>query len=476
MSDNRPRSEESEQAVLGIVLASPAHALPKLADLDEADFYTPECVAAWNAIRAVASKSGVDAVNPITVWERVKSDGEARRLSQGLGTLMGLAEKAPVAQQLDSHVKTLREKRILRLAIDFAVEINCRAERGEDSKAILDSLWEGAAKLQTMSTFDGTGPQRIGDVFSSVVDVIQRREEKGMRGDILTHIDAFDLRMGGLMRDRHYVIAAGPGVGKSALGDNICANISLIGKLPSLIFSHEMSRQERIERAIASYTKTPLDRVAMGKSCWPEIFKAGVAFQDAPIYIEDNPLTIEQVIATAHRWHAQHVADPRNPRPANPDDWPLAVILVDYLQIVEVSNSKGDSREREIAQVSRALKQLSRTLHIPVISISSLNRKGQEDDQIPKMTNLRGSGAIEYDADVILILTRESQDSDPDSRNRSGPGDAICVKNRCGRVGRIPLWWESEWTTWRDQDPERDFPRQEELPLEEPAPPLPYKD
>jgi replicative DNA helicase len=454
-----PHSLEAERALLGIVLVDAAGSLAKLAELDELDFFVPESRAIWNAIERVSEKEGAAGINPISVWENLKAENESPRVENGFNGLMAYATSAPIPQQLEYHAKTLRDKRILREVIAFSRESASRAYGGVNASELVADIWNGAGRLQCMGTMD-TGPVRVGDALGELASVIEHRQSTGRLGDVMTKIEGIDARLGGLRRQQFTVIAAGPNVGKSALGTNICVNVA-IQNVPTLIFSAEMARGELLERMIAGQSRTPIDRIAMGRA-WPEFHQGAGVLEPAPLWIDDSKMSLDEVMGTAYRWHAQHVMGGHSRKGG--EEFPLALMMFDYLQIFEVKD-QVERRDREVAMVSHALKAMAKSLHIPVIGISAVNRKGQEAGQVVGLSSMRESGAIEYDADMVLIIHREIKEGDPESRNRSGPVDLLCVKNRGGRLGRIPLWWDQDWTTFRDPDREDEEPRQESLPL-----------
>lgn len=439
-----PYSQAAERAVLGILLVDAAVSLSKLAELVDQDFFMPESREIWLAIARVVENEGAAAVNPISVWEALRSENTSARVADGLEGLMAYMQAAPLPQQLEHYAKILREKRILRDAIAFSQEIAARAYAGADAGELVSQLWTGAGRLQTMSTMQG-GPVMVGEVLGDLAAIIERRQATGRLGDIMTGIEGIDARLGGLRRQQFTVIAAGPNVGKSALGCNICVNVATLSNVPTLIFSAEMAKTDLVERMIAGQTQTPIDRIAMGQA-WPEFHRAAGVLGKAPLWIEDGKMAIDEIVGTAHRWHAQYVM--RGQTRSGDEDLPLALMMVDYMQILDVKG-KIERRDREVAMISAALKSLTRALHIPVIGISAVNRKGQEGGP-SVLSSLRESGAVEYDADLVLIIHRDTKEGDPESQNRSGPVDLICVKNRNGRRGRIPLWWDQDWTTFRD--------------------------
>ena len=434
---NPPHSPEAERAVIGLALIAARECLAKLAEVQVDDFFLPEHRTIWEAIRKVEKDSGPDAVDPITVWDATQALGHSARVAGGSAGLMGFATAAPPPGQIEHHAKIVREKALLRKAIEFATDIQAAAYGGEGAKAILARIWSGAGKLETMGLLEE--PVHIRDALGPATEVIEHRQRTGNRADIKTHISTFDQRLGGFSRDQLIVVASGPGEGKSAWAGGVARNVAVKSEIPVLIVSQEMGRQELVERTIAGQSTTALDMINMGQD-WKAFHRAAGILEKAPLWFEDRPMTIEQIVGTAHRWHARNVAKPGV-------DNPLAMIVVDYIQIIQVA-AKTERREREVGLISRSLKMLAKQLHCPVIAISSLNREGRKNATVPTLADLRESGAIEYDADMVLFLHRPQAGEDPDARNQSGPADLICAKNRGGRVGLVPLHWQAEWTTF----------------------------
>lgn len=441
-----PNSQEAEAAVVGLALAAAPECLPKLAELQEGDFFAPQNATIWVAVREVEKNRGCDGVNVITVWDALQATGNAPRVKGGVDGLLALAAGSPIPQQLEFHAQIIREKALLRKAIEFSTEIQAAAYAGEGAKEVLARIWNGAGKLETMGLLEE--PVGMVEAISTAAQVIEKREEKGTRGDVKTHIENFDRVFDGLNRDEFIVVASPPGVGKSAFGGTIARNAAVRGKIPGLIISQEMSLQELVERIVSGQCATPIDKIAAGQA-WGEFHRAAQVLERAPLWIEPRPMTIEQIVGTVHRWFARNVRIPASKKAGNGEE-PLAFVLIDYLQIVGVT-TELESRERELAFISRSLKMLAKQIHSPVMGISSLNRLGQRSADVPKLVDLRGSGAIEYDADKVFFLHRDVGD-DPEKANEPGPAKLICAKNRGGRVGCIDLYYEGAWTTFKSVD------------------------
>jgi replicative DNA helicase len=438
-----PHSLESEVAVIGTVLVAAAECLPQLAELQPDEFMDPGHTALWEAIRAVEKDKGYAAVNTITVWEALKVKGDTSRVKDGQAGLVAMMGSARVPQQVEFYAQIVREKALLRKAIAFAAEVQLAAY-SESAAEILARLWTGVGKLATIGLLKE--PVRIADAIAPAAEVIEQRSARGGRCDVATHIGNFDRVFDGCKRDEFTIVASPPGVGKSALGGTILRNAAVKGKVPGLIVSQEMGLQELVERIVAGQCATPIDKIAGGQA-WREFHMAAGVLEQAPLWIEETPMTIEQLVGTVHRWFARYV-EARHPKGSL--ELPLGIVLVDYLQIIGVTEEM-ESRERELAHISRSLKMLAKTIHSPVIGISSLNRVGQRKGGVPQLIDLRGSGAIEYDADRVFFLHRELGE-DPEAANKPGPAKLICSKNRGGRTGFIDLYYEGDWTTFRELD------------------------
>lgn len=444
MNPSPPNSPEAEAALLGIVLAASPEVLPTLAELVVDDFFLPMHRCVWKAIRAVemaGEKAGVGAtmVNPITVWEAMRAENDHGRVEGGVSGLFALATAAPLPAQANHYAKIVKDRSALRRIIEFAMELQMAAYGGRDeATAIIGRAWEGIGKLEATSILDE--PKLVGDVLGQVVEVIEQRQKLGTKGDVMTGHDSFDRIIGGFRRQEFIVVSAAPGMGKSAYGLGVAKHAAIKQEIPVLIFSAEMAIQELVERMIASEARTPLDDIGNGRA-WHDFHRGASRLVKAPIWIEDRPMSIEQLLGIANRWFARHVA---KPGVANP----IAFVLVDYIQIIEVA-AKVERREREVGIISRSLKMLAKRMDSPVMAISSLNREGQKTGNVPTVNSLRDSGAVEYDADKILFVHREFDPNDVESRNASGPGKLITAKNRGGQVGIIDLLWEGPWTTFR---------------------------
>ena len=440
-----PNSNPAEEAVIALVLAAAPECLPKLADLRVDDFFFPEHRTIWEAVRAVEKARGVEAVNAVTVWEELQAGGNGRRVTDGSSGLMELMARAPAVQQLEHHALLVREKAMLRQAILHAQEVTEAAYAGTSAKEVLAMVWQGAGKLETLGLLEE--PVAMDEALIRTADRIALRH--GELGDVKTGLGGFDQKIHGLGREQFIVVASGPGVGKSSLGAGICRRAAVKQRVPALIISQEMAVEEVVERMVAGETRTPIDDVATGRA-WKAFHDAAKILEKSPLWIDDRPMTIEEVLGTVYRWYARHVVKPNGPKD------PLAIVLVDYLQIL-TSSLRTESRERELGIISRSLKKLAKQIHSPVIGISGLNREGQKKGDVPVLQSLRGSGSIEYDADMVLFLHREMGD-DPEQANATGPAKLIIAKNRGGKVGVVHLTWDGTFTSFYSEDERTEDP------------------
>jgi replicative DNA helicase len=298
--------------------------------------------------------------------------------------------------------------------------------------------------------------------MSEVLESIEERarERKEITG-VPTGFTKFDHMTAGLQPENLIIVAARPGVGKTSWAVNVAMNCALIHKMPVLIFSLEMSKYELMERMLAGEARIDSARLKRGQieySDWKNrIYPAGNRLAQAPILIDDSGApTILDMRAKARRFRSDLRYFP--PREPGNTDKPLGLIVVDYLQLARGSTGKKDeSREREIADISRGLKTLAKDLKIPIIAVSQLNRGLEKrEDKRPQLSDLRESGAIEQDADMIVFIHREEM-FNPESSER-GKAELIIGKHRHGPTGNVPLTFIREYTRFENYSEELEEP------------------
>ena len=432
-----PHDLDAERAVLGSALVFGDNALSLAIGLRADDFFDPSCREAWAGLLEL-EKRGANA-NPIALADELKSRGMASRFQPSAHEwLMDCAHAASVLDILPHHLGIVRAKATLRGLIELCTHVQAMAYGGTDAAETLEAAREGVAKLEVQD--DTEGPPKVGDLLSEALENIDERTRTGEDPNaIKTHISTLDEITGGGKPGQLILIAGRPGDGKSSLAGNIAVNQALAGD-PCLVFSVEMGKQEVLERFLGLQAQVSIHRIGRGKidfNEWKRVTTAAGTLADSELYLDDRPHTIAQMMGQARRWHARQIRAKGLKR---------CSVMVDYAQLVEVDDSfEASSQEREIAIVSKQCKRLAKALGCPVYLVSQLNRKVTDRGGEPQLSDLRGSGSLEQDGDVIVFVFRDAPMDKPGERNKSGPAKLIVGKHRGGPTGVAQANWIREY-------------------------------
>jgi replicative DNA helicase len=454
-----PQNLDAERSALGGVLVKPSALDELLTGLQADDFFLPAHREIFEAMLALDKRR--QPIDVISLADELKTRGGLPRLEGGEGYLVTLAQGVPTAENIDHYIRLVKEKATLRRLIGACAEIQSRAY-GEFGvyEEFLDEAENAVFKVAQQTrkeTFSS-----VGDMMSEVLESIEERarERKEITG-VPTGYTKFDHMTAGLQPENLIIVAARPGVGKTSWAVNVAMNCALIHKMPVLIFSLEMSKYELMERMLAGEARIDSARLKRGQieySDWKNrIYPAGNRLAQAPILIDDSGApTILDMRAKARRFRSDLRYFP--PRAEGNTDKPLGLIVVDYLQLARGSTGKKDeSREREIADISRGLKTLAKDLKIPIIAVSQLNRGLEKrEDKRPQLSDLRESGAIEQDADMIIFIHRDEM-FNPEAAER-GKAELIVGKHRHGPTGTVPLTFIREYTRFENYSEELEEP------------------
>ena len=375
---------------------------------------------------------------------------ELRRRSQledigGVSYLTYLTTKVPTSAHLEHYSHIVKEKAILRGLIHNATDIVQKCfESNSEASAVLDQAEKMIFDL-SQNRIEGkfySMKEIIHDSMETIDQLYQRKEH--VTG-LATGFHEFDVKTAGLQPSDLIIVAGRPSMGKSAFASGICENAAINLKKPVAFFSLEMSKEQLVQRLLCSHAKVDAQKVRTGylsHQDWPRLTSAAGKLSEAPIFIDDTPgQTALEVRAKARRLKMQH---------------DIKLIVIDYMQLMQGS-SRSESRQQEISEISRSLKALARELKVPVIAVSQLSRAVESrTGNRPQLSDLRESGAIEQDADVVVFLFREEYYS-PSEENRN-KAEAIIAKQRNGPIGSVELLFLKEWT--RFDNPE--FHRTEE--------------
>ncbi|MBK7356874.1 replicative DNA helicase [Propionivibrio sp.] len=435
-----PHSIEAEQSVLGGLLLDNA-AFDKIADLvGEGDFYRDEHKRIYRQIRKLLERN--KPVDVVTVAESLDQAGEGDDTG-GLAYLGELAANTPSASNIRRYAEIVRERAVLRQLVTAGDEIAGSALNplGRDPKQLLDEAEARVFAIAEGGFRHQTGFQHINPLLTQVVERIQELHDRDNPSDITgvpTGYHDLDLKTSGLQAGDLLIIAGRPSMGKTSLALNMAEHVAIEVGLPVAVFSMEMGGTQLAMRMLSSVGRLDAQRVRTGRlndDEWSRLSFALGKMHEAPLYIDEtaalNPIDLR---ARARRLHRQCGK--------------LGLIIIDYLQLMSVSG-QGENRATEISEISRSLKSLAKELNVPVIALSQLNRSlEQRPNKRPVMSDLRESGAIEQDADVILFIYRDevyNQDT-PDK----GSAEIIIGKQRNGPIGMVRLTFVGEYTRFEN--------------------------
>jgi len=435
-----PHSIESEQSVLGGLLLDNA-AWDRVADsINADDFYRYDHRLIFQAIVKLISASRPADV--ITVYEALNALGRADEVG-GIAYLNALAQNTPSAANIRRYAELVRERGVLRKLITVADEISGNAfnPQGKEVKQMLD---EAEAKILAIAEEGARGKQGFQEIQPLLKQVVERIDELYSRENqnditgVPTGFTDLDKMTSGLQPGDLIIVAGRPSMGKTAFSINIGETVAIESGLPVAVFSMEMGGAQLAMRMLGSVGRLDQHRLRSGQlndEDWPRLTHAIQKMNDAQLYIDETPaLNSIELRARARRLSRQCGK--------------LGLIVIDYLQLMS-ANTSGENRATEISEISRNLKGLAKELNCPVIALSQLNRSlEQRPNKRPVMSDLRESGAIEQDADVILFIYRD-QVYNPDSPDK-GTAEIIIGKQRNGPIGSVRLTFLGEYTKFEN--------------------------
>jgi replicative DNA helicase len=432
-----PHSVEAEQAVLGGLMLD-GNAWDAVADIvTAADFYRRDHRLIFEAIAEVAENRG--SCDAVTVSEHLERKGRLEEAG-GLAYLGTIARDTPSAANVRAYAEIIRERSILRQLVAVGGEIAAAAtdSRGRPATELVDEAERRVFEIAERGGRGRSGIVSIRDVLPQTIDRLDLlHQSPGEIRGVPTGFTQLDRKTTGLQPGDLVVIAGRPSMGKTTLALNIAENAAIAKNVPSVIFSMEMSAEQLSLRLISSLGRVSQTHMRTGNCAdedWSRIQAAVSQLSGVPLYVDETPaLTPTELRARARRLKREK---------------DLGLIVVDYLQLMQVSGTK-ENRATEISEISRSLKALAKELHVPVVALSQLNRAvEQRTDKKPVMSDLRESGAIEQDSDLILLIYREEV-YDP-ATTRRGVADIIIAKQRNGPVGEIQLTFLGEYTRFEN--------------------------
>ncbi|UCD15296.1 MAG: replicative DNA helicase [Candidatus Omnitrophota bacterium] len=424
-----PQNIEAEMATLGAMLIS-EDIIPEILEIiSEDSFYKEEHKVIFSSI--ISLFDARRKVDILTVSEDLTKKKELERIG-GVTYLTNLADFVPSSANATHYARIVKEKGIMRFLINSANKISSLVYKGEDD---VNNMLDKAEKL----IFDISekraegGYVHIKDIIKDGIELIESLyHKKSHITGIPTGFRDFDIKTAGLQKGDLVIAAGRPSMGKSAFVTSIAEHVAVEEKNPVAIFSLEMSKEQLMQRFLCSQAKVDIHKLRTGflaPSEWPILTSAAGRLSEAPIYIDDTPaINVFELRAKARRLKAHYN---------------IQLIIVDYLQLIR-GTRRQDSRQQEISDISQSLKALAKELNVPVVAISQLSRAVESRvDHRPQLSDLRESGAIEQDADLVVLLLREEY-YNPTAENK-GVAEIIIAKQRNGPVGSMTLGFMKEF-------------------------------
>jgi replicative DNA helicase len=440
-----PHSVEAEQGVLGSMLLSPRQAIAECVEkINEQYFYVPAhqtiyavLVDLWNAGQAI----------DLITFTQILRDRNLLDNVGGAAFVTSLFTFVPTAANLEYYLEIVRDKYILREIISAATESVRRAyEEQNEVNSLLDEVEQRIFAVGE-DRFKGQLLSMKEQVMSTLESIEKLFENKGAITGVSTGFRDFDKLTSGLHPSEMIVIAARPSMGKTALAMNIAEHAAIETKLPVAIFSLEMSAQQLVQRMLCSRARVNLAKTRDGflaESDFPKLTHAASKLAEAKIFIDDTAgLSILELRAKSRRLKAQQ---------------DIRLIIIDYLQLLRSTSRRAqDNRQLEISEISAGLKGLAKELNIPIIVVAQLNRNPEirtgSGKGVPRLADLRESGSIEQDADLVALLIREEYyaDTDEEREELKGQAQLIIAKQRNGPIGDVKLTFLNQFTRFEDR-------------------------
>ena len=436
-----PHSIEAEQSLLGGLIID-NQSLDKIGDLVFTDdFYRQDHRIIFRHILGLIEKN--QPADIVTIGESLDQNNELSTVG-GLEYLGILAESTPTSANIRGYAEIVRERPIMRKLVEVGTDIvdSAFSPQGKDAQQLLDESEAKIFHIAEAGKKDKTGFADIKTILPQVAERIdqlfKQDNSSGVTG-VPTGYKDLDMMTSGLQPGDLIIIAGRPSMGKTSLALNMCEHVSVDNGLPTAVFSMEMSSTQLVSRLIGSVGKLNQHKMRTGQledDDWEKLSDALGQLNEAPIFIDEgSALNPYEVRARARRLQKQCGQ--------------LGLIVIDYLQLMASAKSGSENRATEISEISRSLKSLAKELNVPVIALSQLNRSvEQRPDKRPVMSDLRESGAIEQDADVIMFIYRDEV-YNPESPDK-GTAEVIVGKQRNGPVGRVKLTFLGEYTKFEN--------------------------
>jgi replicative DNA helicase len=436
-----PYSEDAEQAVLSAMLIDQDAVLRAVEFLQPDMFYAERHRRLFRAMIGIAEKGSV--VDPLTLSDELGRRGELDGAG-GKDYIGFLVDAVPTAANIEYHARIVREKAILRRLIEVSTTIVAEAFEGRTTaQELLDEAESRIFQVAQQQTKDGF--TRIKELLWPTMERIEalQRGGKTVTG-VATGFTDLDEMTSGFQPADLIIVAARPSMGKTAFTLNIAQHAAIEHSVPVAFFSLEMSKESLVQRMLTSEARIDAQRLRKGllrDDDFPRLARAAGILSSAPVWIDDTPgITLLEMRSKARRLMA---------------DAGVGMVIVDYLQLMQ-GPANSESRQQEVSQISRGLKALAKELNVPVVALSQLSRAPEQrtgDNKRPQLSDLRESGAIEQDADLIMFLYRQEfydGPTDKDGNSLEGKAEVIVGKQRNGPTGLVNLFFQKQFTRFEN--------------------------
>ena len=430
-----PHSVESEQSILGSIILDKDAIITVAETINPSDFYKEAHKIIYESMLSLNSNN--EPIDLITLIEELRKEGHLDNIG-GISYLTSLSTIVPTTSNVKYYANIVKEKSVMRQLIKASNEIiNLGYDASIDVQEILNKAEKNIFDISQEKSGDDIQP--INAVLQDTFDMIEKlcTEKKEVTG-ITTGFKDLNKKINGLQRTDLILLAARPAMGKTAFSLNLVQNAALKGDASVAVFSLEMSKEQLVQRMLSAQSNVELSKIktgTLGESDWPRIIDGMAVLSEAKIFIDDTPgIKISEIRSKCRRLKMEKGLD---------------LILIDYLQLME-GEGKNENRQQEIAKISRSLKILAKELDCPVVALSQLSRSPElRKDHRPILSDLRESGSIEQDADIVMFLYRDEYYHDDSEKKNIG--EVIVAKNRHGETGNVELVWFGQVQKFADK-------------------------
>ena len=429
-----PHDLVAEQSVLGAVFISPETMISLADELTPDDFYKPANKIVFKTMLSLLEKG--EPIDATTMVSALTNQGDISNIG-GINYVVELVNSTPTSKNVEHYAKLVKEKATLRKVIAELSESLSSAYQGNISiNEIIEKTEKSILDISNQNV--GNGFRNVADILDTHMQIVETRSQTdGFVTGLSTGFVGLDKITTGLHEGNLIILAARPAMGKTALALNIAKHVATMERKPAVIFSLEMGSEELIERMVASEGMIPGYHLKTGNLStdeWKRLVHAQSNLYDVPIFVDDTAgIRISEIRSKARKL-SQEMGG-------------LGIIIIDYLQLI--TGSKRENRQQIVSEISRELKILAKDLRVPVIALSQLSRSvEQRQDKRPMLSDLRESGSIEQDADIVAFLYRDAyyQKEQADSQEANNVTELILEKNRHGSLGTVKLYFHKEYT------------------------------